>query len=198
MKDYTSFFDRFREINSNFQSDSSIWRRDWEWSYIQFSNLRLTIKDEELINYSSLLYAINLLSQIVYTYFPNIQILNNSEKQAVFPEIYGILSTAHLHVCPSVPSTVIIYCKETTDEDGNANWDRTIECKTWNSNLINFENAVKWVIVNLKKLLPFLTSNILSETDLREIQIKLVEEQKRIDDEINGVAIGNLKRITDG
>lgn len=196
MKDYKAFFDRFREINSNFQSYSSIWGRDWEWSFIQFSNLRITIKDEELINYSSLLYATNLLSQIVYTYFPNIQILNNSEKQAVFPEIYGVLSTAYLHVCPSVPSTIIIYCNETADGDGNANWDRQIERKTWNNHLVEFENSVTWVKSNLNNLMPLLTSSKLCEVDLTEIQYKLDEEHKRIDAEINGVVVTNPKRLT--
>jgi len=196
MKDYTSFFDRFREINSNFQSDSSIWGRDWDWSYVQFSNHRLTIKDAELISYSSLLYATNLLSQIVYTYFPNIQILNNSEKQVVFPEIYGILSTAYLHVCPSVPSTIIIYCNETADGNDYANWDKKIERKTWNENLKEFKNGVNWVQSNLDNLMPFLTSSILSENDLTEIEFKLDEEHKRIDDEINGVVVTNPKRLT--
>lgn len=196
MKDYTSFFDRFREINSNFQSDSSIWGRDWDWSYVQFSNHRLTIKDAELINYSSLLYATNLLSQIVYTYFPNIQILNNSEKQVVFPEIYGILSTAYLHVCPSVPSTIIIYCNETADGNDYANWDKKIERKTWNEKLTEFENGVIWVQSNLDDLMPFLTSSMLSEIDLREIQLKLDEEHKRINNEINGAVVANQKRKT--
>ena len=192
MKDYKAFFDRFREINSDFDFGSR------EWSFVQFSKLRKTIKDEELINYSSMLYATNLLHQIVHSYFPNTELKFNADKRSVFPQIYGILSTAYSHVCPSVPSTVIIYCKETTDEDGNVNWDRQIERKTWNDHLIEFGNGVTWVQLNLEKLLPYLCSSNFSESDLKEIQFKLDEEHKIIDDEINGVAIGNFKRITNG
>jgi len=192
MKDYLSFFERFREINSNFEYGVS------DWSFVHFSKLREQIEDEELIAYSTLLYATNLLSQIVYTYFSDAEILNNSDKRSVFPKICGILSTAYSCVCPSVPSTLVVYCIETTDIDGNANWDRAIERKTWNANFIDFENSVKWVNTNLEKLLPYLTSIILNDIDLREIQLKMLEEHKRINDEINGVAIGNFKRITNG
>jgi hypothetical protein len=192
MKNYTTFLNRFTEINSNFENGVS------DWSFVQFSKLREQIEDEELIAYSTLLYATNLLSQIVYTYFPDAEILNNSDKRSVFPKICGILSTAYSYVCTSVPSTLVIYCIETTDIDGNANWDRAIELKTWNANFIDFENSVKWVNTNLEKLLPYLTSIILNDIDLREIQLKMLEEHKRINDEINGVAIGNFKRITNG
>ena len=190
MNDYATFFDRFREINSNFEYGVS------DWSFVQFSKLREQIEDEELIAYSTLLYATNLLSQIVYTYFPDAEILNNSDKRSVFPKICGILSTAYSYVCPSVPSTLVIYCIETTDIDGNANWDRAIERKTWNANFIDFENSVKWVNTNLEKLLPYLTSSILSEIDLREIQLKFDEEHKRIDNEINGTLVTIPKRVT--
>jgi hypothetical protein len=200
MKDYLSFFERFREINSVFGNHHSYFYRDWgsDWSFIHFMSLRQIIKDKELLIYSSLLYATNLLSQIVYTYFPDAEILNNSDKISVFPKICGILSTAYSPVCPSVPSTVVIYCTQTTDLDGYANWDRTIERKTWNANFIDFVNSVRWANSNLENLLPYLTSSILNDIDLREIQLKMFEEHKRINDEINGVAIGNFKRRTNG
>ena len=190
MKDYISFIGRFREINSNFEYEVR------DWSFVQFSKLREQIEDEELIAYSTLLYATNLLSQIIYTYFPNLETNYSMERRSVFPKICGILSTAYSHVCPSVPSTVVIYCTETTDIDGNANWDRAIERKTWNANFIDFENSVKWVNTNLEKLLPYLTSSILSEIDLREIQLKFDEEHKRIDNEINGTLVTIPKRVT--
>lgn len=98
MKDYLSFFERFREINSNFEYEVR------DWSFVQFSKLREHIEDEELIAYSSLLYATNLLSQIIYTYFPNIDTNYSEERRSIFPKICGILSTAYSHVCPSVPS----------------------------------------------------------------------------------------------
>jgi hypothetical protein len=192
MKNYTKFFNRFTEINSNFEYGVT------DWSFVQFSKLREQIEDEELIAYSTLLYATNLLSQIIYTYFPNIETNYCEESRSVFPKICGILSTAYSHVCPSVPSTVVIYCIETTDIDGNANWDKAIEHKTWNANFIDFENSVRWVNTNLEKLLPYLTSSKLNDIDLREIQLKILEEHKRINDEINGVVIGNFKRITNG
>jgi hypothetical protein len=192
MKDYISFIGRFREINSNFEYEVR------DWSFVQFSKLREQIEDEELIAYASLLYATNLLSQIIYTYFPNIETNFSMERRSVFPKICGILSTAYSYVCPSVPSTVVIYCTETTDIDGNANWDRTVERKTWNANFIDFEFSVIWTNSNLEKLLPYLTSSKLNDIDLREIQLKMLEEHKRINDEINGVAIGNFKRITNG
>ena len=44
--------------------------------------------------------------------------------------------------------------------------------------------------------MPFLTLSKLSDIDLREIQCKLDEEHKRIDDEINGALVTNLKRVT--
>jgi hypothetical protein len=118
------------------------------------------------------------------------------ERRSVFPEIYGILSTAYSHVCPSVPSTIIIYCNETADGNDYANWDKKIERKTWNENLKEFKNGVIWVQSNLDNLMPFLTSSILSEIDLTEIEFKLDEEHKRIDDEINGVVVTNPKRLT--
>ena len=190
MNDYATFFDRFREINSNFEYGVS------DWSFIQFSKLREQIEDQELITYSTLLYATNLLSQIIYTYFPNLETNYSEERRSVFPKICGILSTAYSYVCPSVPSTVVIYCTQTTDDDGNANWDKKIEHKTWNENLTEFKNGVIWVQSNLDNLIPFLTSSILSEIDLTEIEFKLDEEHKRIDDEINGVVVTNRKRLT--
>jgi hypothetical protein len=192
MKDYISFIGRFREINSNFEYEVR------DWSFVQFSKLREQIEDEELIAYSSLLYVTNLLSQIIYTYFPNIDTNYSEERRSIFPKICGILSTAYSPVCPSVPSTVVIYCTQTTDVDGNANWDRAIERKTWNATFIDFENSVRWANSNLEKLLPYLTNSILNDIDLREIQLKMLEEHKRINDEINGVAIENFKRITNG
>lgn len=189
MNDYSSFFDRFREINSDFDFDSK------EWSFVQFAKLRKTIKDEELIKYSSMLYATNLLQQIVHSYFQSTEVKFNAEMRSVFPQIYGILSTAYSHVCPSVPSTVIIYCKETTDIDGNANWDREIELRTWNEYLIEFQDAVIWAQSNLNELMSYLTSSKLSENDLREMRLKLAEEHKRIDGEINGAVVTNRKRL---
>jgi hypothetical protein len=189
MNDYSSFFNRFREINLDFDFGSN------EWSFVQFAKLRKTIKDEELIKYSSMLYATNLLQQIVHCYFPSTEVKFNSAMRSVFPQIYGILSTAYSHVCPSVPSTVIIYCKETIDIDGNANWDRVIELRTWNEHLIEFQDAVIWAQSNLNELMSYLTSSKLSESDLKEMRLKLAEEHKRIDSEINGAIVTNRKRL---
>jgi len=67
MIDLTSYYERFKEINSEFFSNKNGMYKD-RLSFTELPVIRQRLLSKELISYASMLYATNLLSQVVHSY----------------------------------------------------------------------------------------------------------------------------------
>lgn len=180
MGDFTSFLPRFKEINADYFV-SKCTRFNDDLSIVDIPKIREMLRDDEIVLYASILYATNLLSQIANSYVTSLFALkNDEEKRSLFPEVFGILSTAYKHVCPSIPATIIIYCHK----DPSGPWNRELEIATWRQYVENFDAAIHWIQGSLSVLLPYLSDKKIEDAEMQEINAYIRNEHLRISDEI--------------
>ena len=184
MIDFNTYFERYKQVNYDFFSNKTGMYKD-RLSFTEIPVIRKSILSKELIVYASMLYAINLLSQVVHSYLTPLFFLKDDiKKRSVFPEIYGILSTAYKHVCPSIPATLIIYCNQNTNHQ-EGSWDRSLELEMWKKYSADFDSALVWVKDNLKMLMAYLSDSNFDTSDIAQIASLLESEHSRIHNEIH-------------
>jgi hypothetical protein len=153
-------------------------------SFTELPVIRQRLLSKELISYASMLYATNLLSQVVHSYVTPLFLLKDDiKKRSVFPEIYGILSTAYRHVCPSIPATLVIYCEQNTNEQ-EGSWNRNLELESWRKYSADFDSGLVWVKDNLNLLLPYLSDSNFGKSDVTQFISFVDSEHLRIHEEI--------------
>ena len=184
MNKYTIYFEGFKDNNRKLV-EKILWENgDLYINFIDISYINNFTKKDEAIVHASMLYATNLLSQIIASFVFNIFSRREDEgKRSVFPEIYGRLSTAYAHVCPSIPATYLIYSRHKLSK-GDMDWSKSIEKETWLKYFDEFENGVKWVIDNLELLLPYISNNHVEESEKERIKKYMLDEHLRINSEI--------------
>jgi hypothetical protein len=142
---------------------------------------RRYLRSKEVIPYATLLYAMNLLSQVVATHFSTSLILrSDKDKENLFPEIFGILSTANMHVCPSVPASIVIYCSMDEFDKDYAPWNHKLEQQVWEEHVEEFNAAVSWVSNNLHGVMITLCGRHWDVSHENEIKKRYLEENESI------------------
>ena len=200
MLEFALYFVKFKEINSTYSGSRFNSRDEWTFIY-DIPRVREFLEYEryDVITYGAMLYATNLLSQVIHSNFcisyvvetdsgfrfNEITYLNSDEKRKmVFPEIFGLLSTSYSHICPSVPATQIIYCNQDSIEDDLGGWNKKLERETWSKYHENFCDAIKWVKLNLDTLLPYLLDKKFNYEEFVKINKIIDYEHIRINTEI--------------
>lgn len=182
MKDYRTFLETYGNVNESIRHGLN---GSCRLNLIHMQDARRHLKSTEVIAYASLLYAMNLLSQVVIAHFgPSIDLRLDSEKDRLFPEIYGILSTANMHVCPAVPAAIVIYCAMEEFDSKSSPWCHALEKQVWNEHIDEFDAAVNWVSNNLREMLLSLLDNAIEDSKINQIAHRYLEEHQKIKVEI--------------
>jgi hypothetical protein len=197
--DFKNFLERYEYVNSNLQRKVS----ESNGSRLRFMDMPLTredLDDDEVIPYATLLYSMNLFFQVVFGYYhatgkwvgananefrSNIEKSNSGKDSRLFPEIFGVLSTANAHVCPGVPALIVIYCKHADWNAESQPWNRVLERHVWEEHLTELNESVSWVAENAKDLLQKLGYKLPSHEVLTDIRDKFLNEHNTIKIEIH-------------
>ena len=169
-------------------------------SLFNSKELRALLHDDEVPRFSAMLYATNLLSQVVHFYGVKVFGLNPKldskaspfdwEVRAnTFPEIYGILGFYGVHICPAVMPTFIL---KNVDVEVDP-WSNKAERDCWVEHQAYFDESINWVESSIAKLLFVLLSrNAGAEAEL-EVGKRLRSEHLNISEQITSMT--NLSRI---
>lgn len=154
------------------------------------------IEDSEKESFAGILFATNLLSQVVVTYGKRLSVIGISdrsfylehteEKQLLFPEIVGgLLSGSDFHICPSILPLMIFYM------DGSKKFNNTCDHQDnfaarmeWTKHHSLFEDSVKWILRDLHKNMKILCKVDIAPEEHIEIEKLMWQEFKRIDKEL--------------
>ena len=181
MKDYETFFTTYTKVN---ECLLEVYGR-YDLSLFDMPDARRYLLPKEVIPYATLLYAMNLLSQVVVTHFlTNLVLRSNKDKENSFPEIFGILSTANMHVCPLVPAAIVIYCSMEEFDKNNAPWNQKLERQVWEEHIEEFNAAVSWVSNNLSKAMIALCGHEWDKSQKNQVERRYLEEHESIKNEI--------------
>lgn len=183
MTDYEAFLKTYDRVNECLHLGMHGRHR---LSLIDMPDARRYMQARDVIPYATLLYAMNLLSQVVVTHFSTSLVLrSDKEKENSFPEIFGILSTANMHVCPSVPATIVIYCSMEEFDKNYAPWNQKLERQVWDDHIEEFNAAVSWVSNNLHGALITLCGHQLDDSHENEVKKRYLEEHESVKIEIH-------------
>ena len=198
MSDFESYLERYQEIISVFRSQ---YLQPYNsMSLFNSKELRALLHDDEVPRFSAMLYATNLLSQVVHFYDVKVFGLNPKldskaspfdwEVRAnTFPEIYGILGFYGVHICPAVMPTFIL---KNVDVEVDP-WSNKAERDCWVEHQAYFDESINWVESSIAKLLFVLLSrNVGAEAEL-EVGKRLRSEHLNISEQITSMT--NLSRI---
>jgi hypothetical protein len=189
MHKLTDYFEKYKEINSNHCDYKSLFSRGDQHIWYFLTDIpeirkRINFNSYDVVPYAALLYATNLLSQVIHSNFGWAILSFHDEKKSVFPEIFGFLYTADAHVCPSVPATLVIYWTENMSQDDDCGWSIKLEKETWNHYHDNFSEAIQWTKLNLDMLLQHLTDKKFTSEELMIISQIIDDEHIRINIDI--------------
>jgi len=189
MRNLADYFKKYREINSNHCNYKSLFLSSDQHYWHLLSDIpeirkRIDFNSYDVVSYAALLYATNLLSQVIHSNFGWTILSFHDEKKSVFPEIFGFLYTADAHVCPSVPATLVIYCTENMSRNDDYGWSVKLEKETWNRYHDNFSEATQWTKLNLNMLLQYLTDKKFTFKELMIISQMIDDEHIRINTDI--------------
>ena len=198
MSDFESYLERYQGIISDFrnhylQSYSSM-------SLFNSKELRALLHDDEVPRFSAMLYATNLLSQVVHFYGVKVFGLSpqldgkaspfDREVRAnTFPEIYGILGFYGLHICPAVMPTFLL---KNVDVEVDL-WSNKAERDCWVEHQAYFDESINWVESSITKLLFALLSRDAGADAELEVVKLLRSEHISISEQI--ISMTNLSRI---
>lgn len=181
MKDYETFLSTYTKVNEYLLGLYG----PYDLSLLNMPDARTHLLTKEVIPYATLLYAMNLLSQVVVTHFSSsLQVVSDNNKNILFPEIFGILSTANMHVCPAVPAAIVIYSAMEEFDVEFAPWSQKLEQQVWSENIDDFNAAVSWVSTNMCRSLNSLCGQLIDEKNTTLVTEKYLEEHKKIKIEI--------------
>ena len=198
MSDFESYLERYQGIISDFrnhylQSYSSM-------SLFNSKELRALLHDDEVPRFSAMLYATNLLSQVVHFY--GVKVFGLSSQLAsralpfewevranTFPKIYGILGFYGVHICPAVMPTFIL--KNIDVEVGP--WSSKAERDCWVEHQAYFDESINWVESSITKLLLILLNRDAGAEAELEVVKRLRSEHLSISEQI--ISMKNHSRI---
>ena len=110
--------------------------------------------------------------------------MSDNNKNKLFPEIFGILSTANMHLCPAVPAAIVIYSAMEEFDGTSAPWSQKLEQQVWNENIDDFNAAVSWVSTNMSGSLNSLCGQWIDEIKISHVAQKYLEEHEKVKVEI--------------
>ena len=198
MSDFESYLERYQEIISVFRSQ---YLQPYNsMSLFNSKELRALLHDDEVPRFSAMLYATNLLSQVVHFYGVKVFGLNPKldskaspfdwEVRAnTFPEIYGILGFYGVHICPAVMPTFIL---KNVDVEVDP-WSNKAERDCWVEHQAYFDESINWVESSIAKLLFVLLSRDAGAEAALEVGKRLRSEHLNISEQITSMT--NLSRI---
>jgi len=173
------YFLRYQEINRMaFEKVSNDHRNHRGFLIIDAVIFNEIVGKEELEIFSSFLYSTNLISQVADFYIHSGRLLfrNDQDKRETFPEIFGILSDAYRHVCPSVMPLFILKSIDPTRDY----WDGEISSNAWRNNQTHFDACIEWCCIRMDALLEILSNQKIYKQNKNEIVNLLRREHKRI------------------
>ena len=135
-------------MRSNF-SRMNAFQSTFHCSFLDAHLLKELIPQQELENFSGMLYAHGLMIQVAHgsVRYPFSLIAYTEEKENTFPRVNGVLSTINTHICPAVLPTMLLYLDssliETHGSFTHSNRDRDREQKTWLNHSCIFDDAIK-------------------------------------------------------
>ena len=198
MSDFESYLERYQEVMSDF-------RMQYLQSYNSMSlfdskELRALLHDDEVPRFSAILYATNLLSQVVHFYGVKVSSLSPQfdSKAApsdwdiranTFPKIYGILGFYGVHICPAVMPTFIL--KNIDVEVGPGSNKAEKDC--WIEYQAYFDESINWAESSITKLLFILLNRDAGDTAELEVVKRLRSEHLSISEQI--ISMKNHSRI---
>jgi hypothetical protein len=198
MSDFESYLERYQGIISDFRNNS--FESYNSMSLFNSKELRTLLHDDEVPSFSAMLYATNLLSQVVHFYGVKVFGLRlQLDSRAspfdwkvrinTFPKIYGILGFYGVHICPAVMPTFIL--KNIDVEVGP--WSSKAERDCWVEHQAYFDESINWVESNITKLLFILLNRDAGAKAELEVVKRLRSEHLSISDQI--ISMNNHSRI---
>ena len=154
------------------------------------------IEDAEKEPFAGILFATNLLSQVIVTYGKRFSVIGISdrnfylqhteEKTLMFPEIEGgLLSGAYFHICPSVLPLMIFYMDSSKKLKSSWHHQDEFAAKAeWTKHRLLFEESVKWILRDLHQNMKILCNEDITHDEQIEIEKLMWHEFKRIDEEL--------------
>jgi hypothetical protein len=198
MSDFESYLERYQEVMSDF-------RMQYLQSYNSMSlfnskEIRALLHDDEVPRFSAMLFATNLLSQVVHFYGGKVFGLSPQLDSRVspfdwevkvntFPKIYGILGFYGVHICPAVMPTFIL--KNIDVEVGP--WSNKAEKDCWIEYQPYFDESINWAESSITKLLFILLNRDAGVTAELEVVKRLRSEHLSISEQI--ISMKNHSRI---
>ena len=198
MSDFESYLERYQEVMSDF-------RMQYLQSYNSMSlfnskEIRALLHDDEVPRFSAMLFATNLLSQVVHFYGGKVFGLSPQLDSRVspfdwevkvntFPKIYGILGFYGVHICPAVMPTFIL--KNIDVEVGP--WSNKAEKDCWIEYQPYFDESINWAESSITKLLFILLNRDAGDTAELEVVKRLRSEHLSISEQI--ISMKNHSRI---
>ena len=177
-----------------------------EQKYIPLYNVRYekrgyfrlpeNLNTDEVTKFSALLFAHNLLSQVIHTYgrmwqdqkisTRDFQLVNTLEKRITFPEVIkGILGGWRFHVCPSVLPLMYLYMTDGMRMNNSTGHQNGALAKdTWIAHYDLFEDSITWISENIDKNIKVLCNLDVTQEEVSQIKKYLWLEFNRIDYEI--------------
>jgi hypothetical protein len=154
------------------------------------------VEKSEREPFAGILFATNLLSQVIFTYGKRFSFIRISErdfyleqteeKRLLFPEIVGgLLSGSNFHICPSVLPLMIFYM------DGSKKFNKIYSHQDnfaarieWTKHHTLFEDSTKWVLRDLHHNMKILCNVDITSKEQIEIEKLMWHEFNRINKEL--------------
>jgi len=198
MSDFESYLERYQGIISDFRNHSL--ESYNSMSLFNSKELRKLLHDDEVPMFSAMLYATNLLSQVVHFY--GVKVFGSSPQLGsraspfdwkvrvnTFPKIYGILGFYGVHICPAVMPTFIL---KNIDVEVDS-WSSKAERDCWVEHQAYFDESINWVESNIAKLLFILLNRDAGAEAELEVVKRLRSEHLSISEQI--ISMSNHSRI---
>jgi len=202
MIDFDSYLPKYRErIKSYFDAQGS----DCEKYYLKMVNVSSNdgktyfaydIDDSEKEPFAGILFATNLLSQVIFTYGKRFSVMRISDrcfhlqqtedKALLFPEVVGgLLSGYDYHICPSVLPLMIFYMSNSKKFKSSCHHQDNVSARMeWTKHHSLFEDSIMWILRDLERNMKILCNVDITPDEQIEIAKLMWFEFKRIDKEL--------------
>lgn len=137
----------------------------------------------DVYEFSSLLYATNLLSQVVASNITT-DFSHSETKEVTFPEIFGILSSSRTHICPALLPMAFIYARDHRYNFFSSPWDFQLEKDAWFACRDKLDEVIIWTCDRMEMLLEILCQKKMDAANVDLIKKLVQEEHHRIGAEI--------------
>jgi len=154
------------------------------------------VEKSEREPFAGILFATNLLSQVIFTYGKRFSVIRISdrcfylqqtdEKALLFPEIVGgLLSGIDFHICPSVLPLMIFYMDDSKKFNNTCDHQDYFAARMeWTKHRSLFEGSVKWILRDLQRNMKILCNVDITPEEQIEIEKLMWFEFKKIDKEL--------------